>query len=139
MDLFKKYKQYVQECGDIEGIVKKRFEKWEEYENKGITVDYPYYPPENKWLDKVFKSAGSNWKDHERMIFIDGEPALIISEPYSLQDCISELINAGDELGFIVSINRRFASHVGDTDYCIELAPFKWKENERRLEIRLGS
>ena len=140
MDLFKKYKQYVQDYGDIEGIVEKRWEKWKEYENKGIIVDYANYPPENDWLDEVFKSGSYRWRDHERIVFIDGEPALIISEPYSLpKECISELIDAGDELGFMVSINRRFANHVGDTDYCIELAPFRWRNAQRRLETRLGS
>lgn len=141
MSLFDNYSQYILQHGDEDGIVKKRCKKWKEYRKKGITVDSVPYGSHGGWLHKVLTSDNKvRWRDHDKMVFIDGKRALIISEPYTLsEDTISELIKIGDELDFTVSVNNRFASHIVDTGHCIEIAPLRWEKNQKELEARFES
>lgn len=138
MNLFQNYDQYIQQHGDETGIIQKRREKWEEYKEKGITLDYVSYSPGN-WLHKILTCGKDfKWSDHERIVFVDRKPALIISEPYYLSEGnISELIKSGNELGFSMSLNDSFANHMYDTCNCIEIAPLKWFENQIELKKRL--
>jgi len=139
VDLFKEYKQYVCQYGDEDGIVKQRCQKWKEYMKKSIHVnEVPYSIV--KILDAISDCVNLSFRDHVKLVYIGRKRALITSEPYQLSgETLRKLEECGEKLGFSVSVNDRFSSHIANTGHCIEIAPLKWLDNQKELEARFNS